>query len=104
MNSYIPHLDILGRPEYNQFITCPRTHTRVSFAETGEKNKATLLFIVPSFSSRLIGAPLLAPLAEHYGVRVISIDRPGCGGEIPCSSHQWELELSRVIKARHNVR
>lgn len=81
MSSFLEHLDVVGRPEYHQFIKCPRTNSRVSFAEAGGKNKPTLLYIVPSFCSRLIGAPMLAPLAEHYGVRVISIDRPGCGGE-----------------------
>ena len=81
MSPYIEHLDVVGRPEYHQFITCPRTKSRVSFAEAGSKNKPTLLFVVPSFCSRLIGAPMLALLSEHYGVRVISIDRPGCGGE-----------------------
>ncbi|QRV76509.1 alpha/beta hydrolase family protein [Ceratobasidium sp. AG-Ba] len=27
---------------------------------------------------------MLAPLAAHYGIRVISIDRPGCGGSPLC--------------------
>lgn len=81
MNSYVKQLDVLGRPEYHQFIKCSRTNSRVGFAEAGGKNKPTLLFVVPSFCSRLIGAPMLAQLAEHYGVRVVSIDRPGCGGE-----------------------
>lgn len=79
------HCDVLGRAEYNQFIICPRTNSRVAFAEAGSSNQKTLLFILPSFSSRLIGAPALAPLAEHYGVRVVSIDRPGCGGTPRCA-------------------
>lgn len=92
------HMDVLGRGEYNQFIICPRTNSRVGFAVAGASNKKTLLFVVPSFSSRLIGAPTLAPLADHYGVRVISIDRPGCGGSVRCPLKD------RLTTASDNIR
>ncbi|KAJ1311362.1 hypothetical protein OPQ81_009855 [Rhizoctonia solani] len=84
-NETIDPQELLNRPEYNQVITCPRTNTLVKFAETGVTYKATLLFVTPSFCSRLIGAPLLSPLAHHYGLRIISLDRPGCGGTPRCS-------------------
>ncbi|KDN50100.1 hypothetical protein RSAG8_01436, partial [Rhizoctonia solani AG-8 WAC10335] len=85
-DSPITPQEFLDRPEYNQVITCPRTNTRVKFAETGvSKPKETLLFIVPSFCSRLTGAPHLSLLADHYRTRIISLDRPGCGGTPPCS-------------------
>ncbi|ELU41744.1 alpha/beta hydrolase family domain-containing protein [Rhizoctonia solani AG-1 IA] len=79
-NSIDPQ-ELLNRPEYNQIITCPRTNSLVKFAEAGATYKGTLLFVVPSFCSRLIGVLLLSLLADHYGMRVLSLDRPGCGGK-----------------------
>ncbi|KAF8707945.1 ureidoglycolate hydrolase, partial [Rhizoctonia solani] len=83
-NSIDPQ-ELLNRPEYNQIITCPRTNSLVKFAEAGATYKGTLLFVVPSFCSRLIGVLLLSLLADHYGVRVLSLDRPGCGGTPRCA-------------------
>ncbi|KAH7344922.1 Alpha/Beta hydrolase protein [Rhizoctonia solani] len=77
--------EILNKPAYNQIITCPRTNTQVKFAEAGTTHKETFLFVVPSFCSRLIGVLLLSLLADHYGMRIISLDRPGCGGTPRCS-------------------
>ncbi|CAE6522462.1 unnamed protein product [Rhizoctonia solani] len=84
-NSPVDPQEFIKRPEYNQVITCSRTNTLVKFAETGVTHKETLLFVVPSFCSRLIGAPLLSLLANHYCMRIISLDRPGCGGTPQCS-------------------
>ncbi|CAE6399606.1 unnamed protein product [Rhizoctonia solani] len=83
-NSIDPQ-EFLNRPEHNQIITCPRTNSLVKFAEAGATYKETLLFVVPSFCSRLIGVSLLSLLADHYGMRILSLDRPGCGGTPLCA-------------------
>ncbi|OWZ37645.1 hypothetical protein C351_04511 [Cryptococcus neoformans c8] len=58
---------------------CPRTNLPVTFSDIGDSTGIPLLYLLPSGCSRWIGASL-DPLAAKFGVRMIVIDRPGCGG------------------------
>ncbi|ADV23567.1 hypothetical protein I305_01473 [Cryptococcus gattii E566] len=58
---------------------CPRTNLPVTFSDIGDSVGIPLLYLLPSGCSRWIGASL-DPLAAKCGVRMIIIDRPGCGG------------------------
>ncbi|OCF57548.1 hypothetical protein L486_05006 [Kwoniella mangroviensis CBS 10435] len=58
---------------------CPRTNLSVTFSDIGDEKGIPLLYVLPSGCSRWIAAPL-DPLMKVYGVRMIVVDRPGCGG------------------------
>ncbi|WVF67572.1 hypothetical protein IAT40_002330 [Kwoniella sp. CBS 6097] len=63
---------------------CPRTNLPVTFSDIGDEDGVPLLYLLPSGCSRWIAASM-DPLAKLYGVRMIVVDRPGCGGtgEVP---------------------
>nr|ODN91925.1 hypothetical protein L203_01179 [Cryptococcus depauperatus CBS 7841] len=58
---------------------CPRTNLPVTFSDIGDENGVPVLYVLPSGCSRWVAAPM-DPLAKKYGVRMIVVDRPGCGG------------------------
>ncbi|KAJ9108326.1 hypothetical protein QFC20_003487 [Naganishia adeliensis] len=47
--------------------------------DAGDSQGVPLLFMLPSGCTRWVGIQL-EPLARRYGVRLIAVDRPGCGG------------------------
>ncbi|WVW85510.1 hypothetical protein I302_107548 [Kwoniella bestiolae CBS 10118] len=75
----------LALPKFNRRLKrCPRTNFRVTFSDIGDENGIPLLYLLPSGCSRWIAAPM-DPLLKAYRVRMIVVDRPGCGGtsEVP---------------------
>ncbi|WWC90593.1 uncharacterized protein L201_005529 [Kwoniella dendrophila CBS 6074] len=62
---------------------CPRTNLSVTYSDIGDENGIPLLYLLPSGCSRWIAAAM-DPLLKAYGVRMIVVDRPGCGdtGEV----------------------
>ncbi|WWC63394.1 uncharacterized protein I303_105994 [Kwoniella dejecticola CBS 10117] len=63
---------------------CRRTNLPVTFSDIGAEDGIPVLYLLPSGCSRWIAAPM-DPLLKIYRVRMIVIDRPGCGGtgEVP---------------------
>ncbi|ORY35705.1 hypothetical protein BCR39DRAFT_511644 [Naematelia encephala] len=57
---------------------CPRTQLPVSYCDIGDPEGIPVLNIVPSACSRWVAA-IQDPLCRLYGIRMIAIDRPGCG-------------------------
>ncbi|OCF44038.1 hypothetical protein I317_02146 [Kwoniella heveanensis CBS 569] len=68
----------------SRLARCPRTNLPVTFSDIGDECGVPLLYLLPSGCSRWIAASM-DPLAKLYGVRMIVVDRPGCGGtgEVP---------------------
>ncbi|KAK8854694.1 hypothetical protein IAR55_003433 [Kwoniella newhampshirensis] len=83
-----PHSDpesYLSSLKFNRRLNrCPRTNLTVTFSDVGDAEGVPLVYVLPSGCSRWIAAPM-DPLAKSYGVRMIVVDRPGCGGtgEVP---------------------
>ncbi|KZT61991.1 alpha/beta-hydrolase [Calocera cornea HHB12733] len=66
---------------------------RVSFSEAGSRDSPVILCIPPSFCSRYVAGPNFELRARKFGVRVITVDRPGMGGTERCSTEE-RLEVS----------
>nr|XP_031864044.1 uncharacterized protein CI109_000688 [Kwoniella shandongensis]KAA5531116.1 hypothetical protein CI109_000688 [Kwoniella shandongensis] len=83
-----PHHDpvtYLSTPKFNRRLArCPRTNLPVTYSDIGDEDGVPLVYVLPSGCSRWIAAPM-DPLARSYGIRLIVVDRPGCGGtgEVP---------------------
>lgn len=78
-------LQFIGQEQFHRTIICPRSRRRVSFAIAGDasdQSTPALLCCTPSFCSRYVGGPGVHKFAQKYGVRVISLDRPGQGGQL----------------------
>ncbi|WVR09508.1 hypothetical protein IAU60_006576 [Kwoniella sp. DSM 27419] len=58
---------------------CPRTNLPVTFSDIGDAAGEAMVYLLPSGCSRWIAASM-DPLAKAYGIRMIVVDRPGCGG------------------------
>ncbi|WVQ80175.1 hypothetical protein IAT38_002280 [Cryptococcus sp. DSM 104549] len=58
---------------------CPRTNLPVTYSDIGDPQGVPLVYLLPSGCSRWIAASM-DPLAKVFGVRMIVVDRPGCGG------------------------
>ncbi|WRT68510.1 uncharacterized protein IL334_005486 [Kwoniella shivajii] len=75
----------LSLPKFNRRLPrCPRTNLPVTYSDIGDENGVPVIYLLPSGCSRWIAAPM-DPLLKRYGVRMIVVDRPGCGGtgEVP---------------------
>ncbi|WVQ95057.1 hypothetical protein IAU59_002149 [Kwoniella sp. CBS 9459] len=75
----------LSLKKFNSRLSrCPRTDLPVTYSDIGAEDGVPLLYLLPSGCSRWIAASM-DPLAKLYGVRMIVVDRPGCGGtgEVP---------------------
>ncbi|WWC71478.1 uncharacterized protein I206_105436 [Kwoniella pini CBS 10737] len=78
----------LSLKKFNRRIKkCPRTNLSITFSDIGSENGIPLLYLLPSGCSRWIAAPM-DPLLKIYGVRMIVVDRPGCGGTSQVSLDQ----------------
>ncbi|KAJ9099908.1 hypothetical protein QFC21_003913 [Naganishia friedmannii] len=71
--------EYLCRIELHQRLFCQRTQLPVTYMDAGDPDGVPLLFVLPSGCTRWVGIQL-EPLARRYGVRLIALDRPGCGG------------------------
>jgi hypothetical protein len=109
----------LANPKFSQRITCPRTSLSVSLSQTGDPEGCPVLFIPPAVCSRWFCVPLgefltyedtirggLSGLREKEtitdasdqlcrdsGIKLISIDRPGCGST-PAVPIEERLDVS----------
>ncbi|KAI5452465.1 hypothetical protein NCC49_000628 [Naganishia albida] len=73
-------VEYLSRINLHQRLpSCSRTGLPVTYMDAGDPGGVPLLFMLPSGCTRWIGIQL-EPLARRYGVRLIAVDRPGCGG------------------------
>ncbi|EIN12278.1 hypothetical protein PUNSTDRAFT_118188 [Punctularia strigosozonata HHB-11173 SS5] len=73
----------LADGRFHRSLRCPRTDKRVTFAEIGPSSGSPVLVFLPSVCTRYV-AIYLDLLAEELGVRLIAMDRPGCGGTERC--------------------
>ena len=99
-------------PDPPGHVSNPRFHRRitletevcgpltVSFAEVGSLTGPALLFLPGMFASRYLGIPLHA-IAQHAGVRLLVVDRPGMGSstDVPLNSRiaAWVDLLPRLL-------
>ncbi|WOO82616.1 uncharacterized protein LOC62_04G006096 [Vanrija pseudolonga] len=61
---------------------CPRTGLPVSYSDIGDPDGIPVLFVPPSGCTRWFSAPQ-DPLAAGFGLRLITVDRPGIGAVPP---------------------
>jgi hypothetical protein len=73
----------LVQPQFNRRMHCPRTNSRITFADVGDPEGPPVLFFLPSGCSRYL-AVMGDELAREVGVRVVAMDRPGSGGTEQC--------------------
>jgi hypothetical protein len=94
-------VEYLSRTNLHQRLpSCSRTGLPVTYMDAGDPQGIPLLFMLPSGCTRWVGIQLgklfhrlahgrlltdrpLEPLARRYGVRLMAVDRPGCGGTPP---------------------
>jgi len=90
----------LSSPLFSQKITCPRTSLIVSFSQIGDPGGCPVLFIPPAVCSNFfrrspryvvytspiwgseeenVGRLMIDQICQSSGIKLISIDRPGCG-------------------------
>ncbi|KZP05949.1 hypothetical protein FIBSPDRAFT_966832 [Athelia psychrophila] len=77
LTSSDPYVYLASRA-FHQTFSCPRTQTRVSYVDCGDKTGPLLLYILPSGCSRWV-AVFLDGYARAKGVRLVAADRPGQG-------------------------
>jgi hypothetical protein len=78
-----PHT-YLADSRFHQSFLCSRTGRRVTFADVGQPGGPPVLFFLQSHCSRWV-AVWQHMVATAAGVRLIAMDRPGCGGTEYCS-------------------
>lgn len=73
----------LAQLKFHRRFVCPRTRSRVTYADIGDPDGTPVLYFLPSGCSRWI-ALVLEDTAQEKKVRVIAMDRPGSGGTEMC--------------------
>jgi hypothetical protein len=82
-------LTYLCQVRFHQSIICPSTRNRISFALCGldwnpaNRSKPTILYCLPSSCTRYAGI-LFDGICRKLGIRLVAIDRPGCGATPMC--------------------
>ncbi|EIN12280.1 hypothetical protein PUNSTDRAFT_130540 [Punctularia strigosozonata HHB-11173 SS5] len=88
----------LADERFHSSFICPRTKKRVTYADIGSTSGKPVLFFLQSHCSRWAAIPRDI-VATASGIRLIAMDRPGCGGTEVCELHERVSTAYQMIQS-----